>query len=686
MTRASALLGRTLADEDEAPGSPAVVVLGHRLWQTRFAGDPAVVGRSVRLGETQATVVGVMPETFAFPVDDNVWTPLRSEDLVREPRQGALKVFGRLARGATLQEAQAEAEVVAARSTASFPDFYAQLTPKVLPYATSFLSLDLDLFVKAGIHSINAFAVLLLIVICGNVALLMLTRTATREREILVRAALGATRARILTQLLLEALLLAALAAGLGLTAAHVLLTRATEALRSGPDRWPFWLDGGLSGSTVIYAVALTLFAAFVVGVAPGLKVMRGGMSERLRQSSAGSGGLRMGRVWKSLVVTQIAATVLFTATAYVVYRQARYIASVKTVFPTDQYLSVRLAMDAEGAAEESGRVYASAVQELRRRVADEGAVVGVTVAEQLPLAAATNVRAIEIGGARPGEPSSRSTMGASAVAPNFFEVFQMPVLAGRTFDSRDLRENANTVIVNNLFVERLMGGQNAIGRQIRFAAVEKPDDPRFLIEAGPWLEIVGVVRDLEPDSGAPLNLDNPARPRLYRCLDATRESDALYLAVHARTDPESLTPTLRRVAASVSPRLQLHDILPLDHAVSEDAMYWRVFADVFVLGSGIVLLLSLAGIYSVTSCTVSRRTREIGVRLALGASAPRLIGEIFRGPLVQVAVGVVAGCGLLAVRVFARSESGEAMAKEAALLLAYGVAVMGVCALACVG
>jgi hypothetical protein len=274
----------------------------------------------------------------------------------------------------------------------------------------------------------------------------------------------------------------------------------------------------------------------------------------------------------------------------------------------------------------------------------------------------------------------------ASAVAPNFFEVFEMPVLAGRTFDSRDLNENANTVVVNSLFVDRILGGRNAIGHRIRYESVESADDGRSPAEPGPWLEIIGVVRDLRPDAGAPLNLDNPAKPHLYACLNPSQGSGPLYLAVHARTDPQSLGPTLRRIAGEVSPMLRLHDILPLDHHVSGDARFWSVFAKVSMSGSAIVLFLSLAGIYSVTSFTVSRRTREIGVRVALGAPALRVIADIFRGPLLQVAVGVVAGCSLLAVVAFARSGSGSAMVRQGALLLAYGIAVMGVCVLACIG
>jgi hypothetical protein len=299
---------------------------------------------------------------------------------------------------------------------------------------------------------------------------------------------------------------------------------------------------------------------------------------------------------------------------------------------------------------------------------------------------ATPHARAIEVDGASPEEQTTRWGVGASAVPPNFFEVFQMPLLAGRAFDSRDLGDNANTVVVNNVFVEEVLGGQNAIGRRIRNASPESTGPLRPLEEPGPWLEIVGVVRDLAPHANAPLNLDNPARPRLYRCLDASRASAPLYLAVHARTDAESLAPTLRRVATDVSPLLRLHDILPLKHAVNVDAVFWRGFANALFLGSAIVLLLSLAGIYSVTSFTVTRRSREIGVRVALGASAPRLIAEIFRGPLLQVVGGVTMGCGLLALAAFARSESAVAIARQGAILLIYGVGVVSVCALACIG
>src|SRR4029453_11721114 len=208
----SPLMGRVLVDEDESPQSPTVVVLGNHLWKMRFGGDPAVLGRIVRLGATQATVVGVMPEGFAFPVRQNLWTPLRVRELPQEPGRGpGLRVFGRLAAGIELPQAQAELTTFGSRVAEQFPKQYQNLWPRVLPYAESFVDIPPDFLVRAGIHSINAFGALFLAVVCGNVALLMFARAATREREILVRRALGAARSRIVMQLFTEALVLAAI-------------------------------------------------------------------------------------------------------------------------------------------------------------------------------------------------------------------------------------------------------------------------------------------------------------------------------------------------------------------------------------------------------------------------------------------------------------------------------------------
>jgi putative ABC transport system permease protein len=699
------LMGRVLVDADESPGSPAVVLLGNRLWKMRFGADPAVIGRVVRLGATQATVVGVMPEGFAFPIRQSLWTPLRMSELAQEPGRGQpLRIFGRLATGVELTKAQAELTAFGSRVAQQFPKEYENLKPQVLPYAESFIEMPQDFLVRAGIHSINAFGALFLVVICGNIALLMFARAATREREILVRRALGAARSRIVMQLFTEALVLAAIAAVLGLTATDFALKWTLAALSTEAEGWPFWLEGGVSATTLTYSALLTLLAAVVAGVGPALKITRRKLEVGLRQSSAGAGGLRMGGIWTGVIVVQIAATVLFTAVAYVVQRQAAGIASARAAFPAEEYLAVRLELDREGLAERGSlgeedesfrRRYEAIARELEQRVAAEASVAGVTLAEQLPLMPSRGavIELDELDGAGASEPVTGRELFVStaAVDPDFFEVFQTPIVAGRVFAPHDMGVGANTVVVNHLFVDKILAGRNAVGRRIRY----KVDDSQAVDgsrEPGPWFEIVGVVRDLVPDPELPLNLDNPGKTVVYHTLGSNRtQSSPLYLAAHVRSgDPTSVLPALRRMAAEISPGLRLSDIQRLDQGTSTDARAWNGIANVILLVSAIALGLSLAGIYAITSFTVSRRTREIAVRMALGAQISNVVANVFRGPFFQVAVGIAVGCvmmgSLVAVAMRDSDVGVGTVTRHAALLLVYGATMMGVCALACIG
>jgi predicted permease len=693
------LMGRVLVDADESPGSPAVVVLGNRLWKMRFGADPAVIGRVVRLGATRATVVGIMPEGFAFPVRQSLWTPLGVSEFAQEPGRGRpLRVFGRLATGVELQEAQAELTTFGSRVAERFPKEYEHLQPQVLPYAESFIEMPQDFLVRAGVHSINAFGALFLVVISGNVALLMFARAATREREILVRRALGAARSRIVMQLFTEALVLAAIAAVLGLTATDFALRWTLASLSTEAEGWPFWLEGGVSATTVTYSALLTLLAAVVAGVGPALKITRRKLEAGLRQSSAGAGGIRMGGIWTGVIVVQIATTVLFTAVAYVVQRQAAGIASAKASFPAEEYLAMRLELDRDGPTEEDEsfrRRHEATARELEQTLASEPSVAGVTLAEQLPLMPTRGaaIELDELAGAGPGEAVTGRELfvSAAAVDPDFFDVFQTPVIAGRGFAPRDAAIGANTVVVNQLFVDNILAGRNAVGRRIRY----KVDDSQAVggsSEPGPWFEIVGVVRDLVLDPALPLNLDNPGKTVVYHTLGSNRtQSSPLYLATHVRRgDPTSVLPTLRRIAAEISPELRLSEVQRLDQGTSTDTRAWNGLANFILLLSAIALVLSLAGIYAITSFTVSRRTREIAVRVALGAQVSNIVANVFRGPFFQVALGVGVGCvmmGALAALSMRDSDVGVGtVTRHAALLLGYGTIMMGVCALACIG
>jgi putative ABC transport system permease protein len=690
------LLGRALVDEDESPRAPAVVVLGNGLWKMRFGADPAAIGRVVRLGATPATIVGVMPDGFAFPVRQNLWTPLRVRELPGEPGRGpALRAFGRLAPGIELSEAQAELTTYGSRVAQQFPQHYEHLQPRVLPYGESFVDIPPDLLVRAGIYSINVFGALFLVVVCGNVALLMFARAATREREILVRRALGAARSRIVMQLFAEALVLAAVAAVLGLGATDFALKWALAATSTQSEPWPFWIEAGLSATTITYAAWLTVLAAVVAGVFPALKITRTNMEAGLRQAAAGAGGIRMGGIWTGVIVAQIAATVLFTAVAYVALRQAAGIASAKAAFPAEEYLAVRLEIDREGptdapagTADESFlRRYEATARALEQRVAADARVAGVTLADRLPLMPPGG-GVIQIDDAGPGVSETGREFGVAtaAVDVGFFDVFETPIIAGRAFAAQDTGAGAKAVVVNQLFVEQVLAGRNAVGRRIRYRAGANK-------EPASWFDIIGVVRDLVPDPEAPMSLDNPAKPLVYHTLGFNGTPGyPLYLATHVRSgDPTAVLPTLRRIAAEIDPGLRLGDVQRLDQATSYDARGWNGIATFILLVSAIALVLSLAGIYAITSFTVSRRTREIAVRVALGAQMSNVVANVFRGPFIQVAMGVAAGCLMMGALV-ALSNRDSALAagtvtRHAALLLGYGtVMVVGICGLACAG
>ena len=693
------LMGRTLTDADAQPGAPAAMVIGYDVWQARFDGDPSILGRAVRLRGVVTTVVGVMPDGFGFPRDHEAWVPL-PRAITRggvTTRPDDLRVFGRLAPGVTREEAELELGAVTARAARDLPERYDRLQAQVLPFPESLSGLQLGAGIRVLIYQLNVYAALFLVLVSANVALLMFARTATREREIVVRTALGASRGRIVMQLFVEALVLAVLASIVGLAGTGPALAWIERTLVSIGGPMPFWFDPTVSVTTATYTALLAILSAIVAGVVPALKATGRGMRARLNAVGAGAGGLRLGGIWTAVVVTQIAATVAFTGVAYILARQATRIATVETHFPAEQYLGVRLEMDRHGAptADAAGdsaftRLYAAHVRELGRRVAEQPGVAGVTLTERLPLKshATRFVEVEEADVTRPGGPANtpadsvrpRHEVYSGAIDLQFLDVFRAPILAGRAFDSRDLARDARTVIVTSSFVEEVLGGRGAVGQRIRYSTFDGSAEP------GPWYEIVGVVRDLVADRTRSLDIEAPPKSRVYHALDPVGAGTyPVHLVAHMRGTPGDLVPALHRMAESISPELRVHEPLTLDRANSDLAVLWGLYARLLTGVSGIALFLSLAGIYAVMSFTVARRTREIGVRVALGARPGRVIAEIFRNPLVQVVSGVSLGCVLVAAIVWMLT-SGRASLGDAWLLLAWGAGMLVVCALACVG
>lgn len=631
LLRVPPLLGRPLLDTDEQPDAPKVVVLGFYAWQQRFGGRPDAIGKTLQLGSVVATVVGVMPEGFAFPVNHRFWVPLQVRPSGYAPLEGtAVRVFGRLARGATQGQAVAELAVLTKNEAATSAGTHKDLRPRVLPYGAA-LSGDGG-FEFALMH---VPVLLVLIVACTNVGTLVYARTATRDAEVAIRYALGASRRRIIAQLFVEALVLSSVAAVVGLVATHWALKWGIAAFYSADTAGPpFWVNPGLRLSVVPYAIGLTLAGAVLFGVLPGLKATRWRLQPLLRNLGTGGSTLRFSRVWGIAMIVQVALTVVCIPAAIDITSEALRDRRIRTRFPADDYLAVRVELDREDAliaetplafTERMDRIY----RELERQVAQEPGVVSVTFANILPgMEQGTRRAEVEV---FPGAlPRITGVLRTASVGPGFFAAFDKPILAGRDFYSGDHAPNTSPVIVNESFARRYLGGASPVGHRVRYPA---PDSAT----PNPWFEIVGMVRDIgmtPTDFGeAPFMFHAASPASAYPLTMAVRVSNPLALASRVSA-----------IASGLDPRLRLYEMRPLEDVA------WRVDIPQMVIAGALVgvvslgLFLSAAGIFSLVSVSIARRTREIGLRSALGASPSRLLGGVMRRATVLVGSGLVAG------------------------------------------
>jgi predicted permease len=633
------LLGRALTEQDEQAAEPPVVVLSHTLWKTRFASDPSVLGRTVKLGTSYATIVGVMPEGFGFPVIERIWTPLRVDGSLFAPRTGpAISIFGRLAPGATMGEAQAELAGIGARVAADIPETHEHLKPRVVAYAKPLLEGGEALFVKTILYAVNGIFLMLLTVVCANVATLVFARTATRGWEITVRSALGASRGRIIAQLFIEALLLAGVATAVGLLVARFSLGWGLSLLAPS-GAIPFWINDSLSFKTVLYAGVLTLFGAAIVGILPALRVTKINVQEALRNESAARSGLRFGGFWTTVIVVQVAITVAFLPLAAGgVFESNRFRQRAEGI-GADRFLTAAVGMDREDygldSAAFAGRVRLS-IDELERRLRAEPGVEQVAFADRLPVMDQFKYR-IEVDTMMGTPATGLRTSTLVHVSHGHFATFGTSVIAGRDFVPLDF-ETGRVLIVNQSFARHVFGGRNAIGQRIRIVSGEVDS-----VAGEDWYEIVGVVRDFGWQLPLPHEQSAMYRPTLPLL------GRAGLLAVRVR-DPQAFATRLRALAADVDPTIRLTDVQPLARVGGGEAsMNWALTGVAWLI-SFIVLLLSATGIHALMSFTVARRTREIGIRAALGARPGRIVAGIFSRAFLQISAGILAGSSLAAL------------------------------------
>jgi hypothetical protein len=482
-------------------------------------------------------------------------------------------------------------------------------------------------------------------------------------------------------QLFAEALVLCAVGAAVGLMGARFVLTRTWTMIEGQSGPLPFWIDTALSPTTILYAVGLALFAATIAGVVPALKVVSGSTGGRLRAASSGGGGLQFGGVWTVVIVAQIALTTLLPW-PLLGFAGNGLREDTPAGFPAEAFLTATLDIDRlDGVAASGDSVPAlraarleARYRALADRLREDPGVLDVTYADQMPqLTQGRHFIKMDPGPAAEhseGCADGYYCVGFVSVDPRFFDVVGAPVIRGRALTTADAEQRTRVVLVNETFGEEVLGSRNPIGRRFRFASNQEPT-------AESWYEIVGVVPDLSVSKGTSYD-----RTRIYKAT-MPREAGPLRVAIHVRGDPQRFAMRLRELAQATDPALRVIDPKPLAQLVDPDAAGMSYGFALMVGLTSITLMLSLAGVYAVTAFAVARRTREIGVRVALGARPLDVLTMVFKRPFVQVALGI--GVGAILGFGLANDDLSEVHLDVLGSTAVFVLSTILCCALACI-
>ena len=622
--RVAPVLGRDFRAEDARPGAAPVVMLGDRLWRTRYGADPAVVGMTVRVNGVASTVVGVMPPGFTFPLIAQLWQPLvvhaGTTPAAAPPRN--LIVFGRLADGIDLPRARSEIETLASRLAPAPGQPHGPMHSVVRPLGDSLGGGASQLLL-----TFLAMVSLVLLIACANIATLLLARAAARRREIAVRAALGATRWRIVRQLLVECLTLAALGGGLGLLLSRYgarLLSAGFQVIEPGAsleETTPYWLDLSMDGPVYGFAVLLTLGAVIAFGLLPAAILSRAGIGATLKQG-------RVSRWTGALVVVQIALTMVLLTGAGLIFRSfvARYQAD--PVVDVDRLWTMRVGMVGERYASADRR--ARLLHSLEDRLA--AMPVDAAIASETPLASSGEPRALQIEGQPRSSSEQPRRVSYLAIGRDYFETVRQPIVRGRAWTVHDGASGQEGVVVNDRLATMYFSGQEPVGQRIRLT-LQDANRP------GPWLTIVGVARGTPQLMGR-----GPGVPVVYVPLRGDPTPPHAASLILRSPQGAAWSAILREELRGIDPDLPLYAIETVETVVARARTPQRLLGTWFGLVASIALIVVAVGVFALTAHSVAQQTHDIGVRIAFGATTGRVMWLFVRRAIWQLGAGLVLG------------------------------------------
>jgi putative ABC transport system permease protein len=612
-------VGRGFRDDEERGAAPRAALLGEGYWRRRFGGDRDVVGRQVQLSGIPYTVVGIVPATLQLAQPVDVWAPLAT-DTTRPRRADFLTVFGRLRPGVDLERVQAEMTTIARRLESQYPETNQGWGAEVVDLKEQMVG-----EIRPALLVFMGAVGLVLLVGCANVANLMLARVAGRSRELTIRAALGASRARLAGELLLESVVLGLLGGALGL----VLAVWGIEALRSlQPGTIPRIGEIGLDPRVLGFALGLSLLTAVLSGLAPMWRLARRDLHEGLTEGSrgvAGGGGIRRART--VLVQAEVALAFVLLAGAALLLRSFDRLQQVDPGFSTDRILTARVTLPRAKYQEDAQR--AAFGEQLLIGVGNRPGVRSAALVSDAPLGDSPPYLSFEIQGVPPRTDGTVQDAEVFAASPEYFRTLQIPLIQGRLYDIGDGAGSRGVAVVNQALARRFWSGRSALGARI---TLDDPADPAS------WRTIVGVVGDVRQE-----RLSDQAYPQIYLPF-VQSPSRSMVLAVRAHGDAASLVPAIRGSLAELDPDLPLADIATLEERKAVSLARPRVNAAVLGAFALAALLLAAVGIYGVVAYGVVQRTRELGIRMALGAGGGNLLTMVIRQGMTPVLVGMLLG------------------------------------------
>lgn len=627
MLRTPPILGRGFTPDDGKPGAEPVVLIGHSVWLNRYAGSPDVIGRAVRVNGLPATIIGVMPEGFRFPQREDVWMPYiaKPEDLENRGSR-PLRVYGMLKPGASIAKAGSDLALVAHRLAAEFPKTNENTGVSVRTFHDAFNGGRIRVVFLTMMGAVG----FVLLIACANVANLMLSRALARQREISVRAALGASRWQLIRQLLVESVCLSSLGGllGFGLAAGGVhLFDLATRDVGK-----PYWIQFSMDYVVFGYFAAVSILSGLLFGLAPALRASRVDLNTALKEG-APSGGSAAGRLTGILVVVQFALTVVLLAGAGLMVRSFFAAQAMNEFVPVSRILTARISLP-EGKEER----YAQRTERIRfyddllARLAALPGVTHAAAASQYPGQGSMN-RNMEIEGRPLDKPENAARIAIVVHSPGYLEAINLPVLNGQTFNAADGESGKEAAVITREFAAKHWPGADPIGRRFRF--LEGRDN-----KPGAWITVVGVCGNIVH---RPQDPENPPLAYIpYRQMGW----GGMSLLVRTSGDPAALAQTVRAAVQGLDQDIPLFDVRTLQQSLDRESWFIVVFGTLFFSFALIALLLASVGLYAVVAHATVRRTREIGIRMALGATHGGILRLILTRGLLQLGIGLVLGLG----------------------------------------